>query len=104
MEMASYAICCAPVDTPIVCVSWRSLPKIGSMGPFRLLDEVELVCGSLQPFRSQLCLQARSAYAQWAAVSDDDLPVLPPPRTHHVSEAMMWWQVLKALVPLFLFA
>eukprot|EP00439_Symbiodinium_sp_Y106_P038781 s4730_g4.t1 len=63
MEMASYAICCAPVDTPIVCVSWRSLPKIGSMGPFRLLDE------------------ARSAYAQWAAVSDDDLPVLPPPRT-----------------------
>lgn len=33
------------------------------MGPFRLLDE------------------ARSAYAQWAAVSDDDLPVLPPPRT-----------------------
>ncbi|CAE7039698.1 unnamed protein product, partial [Symbiodinium sp. KB8] len=52
------------VHQSIVCVSWRSLPpNVGSMGPFRLLDE------------------ARSAYAQWAAVSDDDLPVLPPPRT-----------------------
>ncbi|CAE7376923.1 NEK1 [Symbiodinium natans] len=34
-----------------------------SMGPFRLLDE------------------ARSAYAQWSAVSDDELAVQPPPRT-----------------------
>ena len=34
-----------------------------------------------------MSLQARSAYAQWAAVSDDDLPVLPPPRTHYAQTA-----------------